>query len=96
MIVINFLYGCPYCKNAEEMLKNYNIPYIKNQVTQKTKDEFKLKYKMNTFPQIFYKTSKLNKIGGNDELIQLFTLCKILNKYNFNKKCINDIKNYVN
>ena len=41
MIVINYLYGCPYCKNAEKTLKMYNIPYTKNIVTTKTKENFK-------------------------------------------------------
>lgn len=95
MIVINYLYGCPYCKNAERMLKMYNIPYTKNTVTQKTKDDFKKKYKMNTFPQIFYKTSKIYKIGGFEELDVLIKVAKILQEYRFNQLTINYIKQFV-
>lgn len=96
MIVINYLYGCPYCKNAEKTLKMYNIPYTKNIVTTKTKENFKQKYRMDTFPQIFYRGSKLNKIGGFTELLELIKLCKIINRYNFNPQCINNIKKFIN
>jgi glutaredoxin len=95
MIVLNFLYGCPYCKNAEKMLQMYNIPYTKNNVTSKTKDAYKKKYKMDTFPQVFYKSSKLHKIGGSDELNALIHVCKILKKYNFNQPSISYFKQFV-
>ena len=95
MIVINYLYGCPYCKNAEKMLKMYNIPYTKNNVTIRTKEKFKERYGMDTFPQIFYRGSKLSKIGGFTELLELIKLCKIINRYNFNQQCINNIKKFI-
>ena len=77
------------------MLKMYNVPYTKNTVTQKTKDDFKKKYKMNTFPQIFYKTSKIYKIGGFEELGVLIKVAKILQEYNFNQLTINYIKQFI-
>ena len=95
MILINYLYGCPYCKNAERMLKMNNIPYTKVIVTQKTKDSFKKKYQMNTFPQILYKTSKTYKIGGFDELSNLIQVTKILKEFNFNQTTINYFKQFV-
>lgn len=95
MIVINYLYGCPYCKNAERMLKMYNIPYTKNNVTQKTKDAYKKKYQMNTFPQIFYRSSKMHKIGGFEELGALIQITRILQKYNFNQSTISYFKQFV-
>lgn len=96
MIIINYLYGCPFCKNSERILKEYNIPYTKNVVTQKTKEDFKKKYKMETFPQIFYKTSKLVKIGGNDALVDLINICRLLNENNFNQNTINYVKRFMN
>jgi len=95
MILINYLYGCPYCKNAERMLKMYNVPYTKVIVTQKTKDNFKKKYQMNTFPQIFYRSSKMYKIGGFEELSALIQVTKILQEFNFNQTTINYFKQFV-
>ena len=74
----------------------YNVPYTKINVTQKTKDDFKKKYKMHTFPQIFYKTSKIYKIGGFEELGVLIKVAKILQEYSFNSSTINYIKQFYN
>ena len=95
MIVINYLYGCPYCKNAEEMLKMNNIPYTKTTVTQKNKESYKKKYQMGTFPQIFYRSSKLHKIGGSDELNALIQVSKILKSNNFNQATLSYFKQHV-
>lgn len=93
MIVINFLEGCPYCMEAESILKKLKIKYKKNTVTQNTKSNYKNKYKMNTFPQIFLKQSeKLSKIGGLEELNHLIMVCKYIKQYNFTQKEISFIK----
>lgn len=95
MIVINYLYGCPYCKNAERILKMYNIPYQKNTVTQKTKESYKKKYQMDTFPQIFYRSSKMHKIGGSENLMALIEIVKLLKQNNFNPATISYFKQFV-
>tara|TARA_B100001248_G_C27365518_1_gene448792 strand:+ start:981 stop:1268 length:288 start_codon:yes stop_codon:yes gene_type:complete len=94
MIVINYLYGCPYCKNAERILKINNIPYTKNTVTQKTKESYKKKYQMDTFPQIFYKSSKMHKIGGSENLLNLIEIAKLLKQNNFNPATISYFKQF--
>ncbi len=76
MFLIYGLASCPYCKNSEELLRKikdkYNIPYKKyNMRSKEEKEYFKYMNKMNTFPQIFLmKKDKIQKIGGNDELIK--------------------------
>lgn len=93
MILINFLDGCPYCMEAESILKKMKIKYKKNLVTQNTKNNYKKKYKMNTFPQIFLnEKNNLSKIGGLDDFNNLIIVCKLIKKYNFKQKHISFIK----
>ena len=93
MILINYLDGCPYCMEAEAILKKMKIKYKKNIVNLNTKATYKKKYKMNTFPQIFLKeNNKLSKIGGLDDFKQLIMICKIIKKYSFTQKHISFIK----
>lgn len=67
MFYIYSLNGCPHSERAEILvgrigLKHKIIP-VKNEM--KEKNAYKKKHKMDTFPQIFYKTgSKTIKIGG--------------------------------
>lgn len=96
MIVINYLEGCPYCMEAESCLKKIKAKYKKNLVTQNTKNNYKNKYKMNTFPQIFLNQSnKLSKIGGLEELNNLVMVCEIIKKYKFTQKEISYIKKLI-
>jgi len=75
-IIIYSLEGCPYSKNAEMLLKNIkNKKIIK--VSQNDKDEYKIKNKMSTFPQIFLINGNQKiKIGGNDNLTNIINLIK--------------------
>ena len=64
-------------------------------ITNETKQQYKDKHKMDTFPQIFYRTSKMYKIGGFEELGALIQVTKILQEFNFNQTTINYFKQFV-
>jgi glutaredoxin len=96
MIIINTIYRCPCCSEAELILKVYNIDYKKNIIKQIDKNKYKKEYHMETFPQIFYKNrnNKLMKIGGLSELKQLISICTFLRKYKYSHELINYIKRF--
>lgn len=75
MIIAYILEDCYYSEMANDLLKKNKIKYEKYLIPQdeKIKNEFKKKNKMQTFPQIFFQeneSSKIEKIGGYDDLVQ--------------------------
>jgi len=81
MIELYVLDGCPYCAMALDTLKKRKISYKSTVVPQSKKNEYKKKSNMETFPQIFIKSStKRLKIGGMSDLTNYFN-------------CIDNIKN---
>lgn len=92
------LYGlnyCPYCIKAIQMFEMHGIPHKATWVKDHEKDKYKKKHKMNTFPQIFYKSTpknrKMIKIGGFDELEKLFLVAKVVNQQSLDLRAINFI-----
>ena len=97
------LEGCPYCENLEKLLIEYKIPteYIKT--NYENKNEFKMKYNIQTFPQVYLVKNKDDKgilIGGYNDVKEIIDYIKnnnydkikeyIKNKYYFinNKKML--------
>ena len=75
MIIAYILEDCYYSEMANDLLKKNKIKYEKYLIPQdeKIKNELKKKNKMQTFPQIFFQeneNSKIEKIGGYDDLVQ--------------------------
>ena len=77
MIILYVLDGCPYCNNSLRVLKEKNLTHKSIVVKNSEKDFYKKQNDMNTFPQIFMKIDKDNfmKIGGNDDLMEIFENC---------------------
>ena len=75
LVAVVEIYGaewCPYCKKAEQLLKDNKIEYIKHEVPQDRHERAKfLKEKLNasSIPQIIIKEKN---IGGYDNLSKLF------------------------
>ena len=86
MIVIYILEMCPYCNKALALLKDYKIKHtvITIENTEKAKEIYKKRSKMNTFPQIFIETDKKKfiKIGGCDDLTELINVCNNIKNSN--------------
>lgn len=82
MFILYVLEDCPFCNNALQVLKENKIKHkaiiIENTAEQKA--FYKKQSKMDTFPQIFLKTSnnELLKIGGNDDLIEALRICDLI------------------
>ena len=74
--------GCPYCRKAINMLNNNSIPFEDIIVSAEDKPTYKTRHKMDSFPQIFIKTTEEEyiKIGGSDDLDDTLKLCTILKK----------------
>ena len=74
--------GCPYCKKAINMLNNNSIPFEDIIVSDEDKPKYKKRHKMNSFPQIFIKTTSEEyvKIGGSEELERTLQLCTVLKR----------------
>ena len=75
MIIAYILEDCYYSEMANDLLKKNKIKFEKYLIPQdeKIKNELKKKNKMQTFPQIFFQeneNSKIEKIGGYDDLVQ--------------------------
>ena len=75
MIIAYILEDCYYSEMANDLLKKNKIKFEKHLIQQdeKIKNELKKKNKMQTFPQIFFQendSSKIEKIGGYDDLVQ--------------------------
>jgi glutaredoxin len=77
MIVLYVLDKCPYCNNSLKILTEKKIKHTSIVVKNTEKDFYKKQNNMNTFPQIFMKVEGDNymKIGGNDDLIEIFENC---------------------
>lgn len=84
MIQIYVLDGCPYCNNALRLLNQYHFQHKITIVESHEKEYYKKKNKMNTFPQIFLEMDKKKriKIGGNDNLEQILSICQMLHQNN--------------
>lgn len=88
MIVFYLLEGCLYSQMILNILKNSYYYYNIINVNPNDKGNYKIKNKMNTFPQIFYIYNDIKyKLGGYQEFNKL-------NMYFYNKKTYqNDIQN---
>lgn len=95
MLELYCLKNCYYCDNSLNLCKNYKIPNKVIFVKNEEKEKYKKKHKMNTFPQIFFKT-KENKylIGGNEEFEYLISIMDMLSKFKFNINIINCLQKY--
>lgn len=83
MIYIYNLDKCIYGVNAIKLLNKNKIPFKEIIVKDEQKEKYKIKNKMQTFPQIFFKHSsgRLIKIGGYDNLVDFFEFCKYSSKF---------------
>ena len=90
MIIINTIYGCSCCSEAQMILKIYKIPFTNKIIKPNEKMNYKKKFNMETFPQIFYKNknNKKIKIGGLTELKHLISICSFLKKNNYSNEFI--------
>jgi len=91
ILLIYSLIGCPYSKKALNILKDSKLKYNVIHVKNKDKDEFKIKLKINTFPQIYIqkdvvynKSIKNILIGGCDELEKYVYVLKFINENDLN------------
>ena len=71
MITIYGLDYCPYSKEAIELMKNKDLKFKMNWVTSETKEKYKKKHKMDTFPQIFIGRKKIGGLSDLEELIEI-------------------------
>ena len=90
MITAYILEDCYYSQMANELLKESKIKYKKINVPQddKIKNELKKMNKMQTFPQILFQesnSSKIEKIGGYEELEKYIDIRKIVKNEKLNK-----------
>ena len=82
MFILYLKPNCPYCEESKKIIlaNNFKYKFIEVSSAQK-REELKVKHKMSTFPQIFYKNDKKQfKIGGNDDLIKKLKECNMLGK----------------
>lgn len=98
MIIAYILEDCYYSQMANDLLKKNKIKFEKYLIPQedKIKNELKKKNKMQTFPQIFYQEeedSKLEKIGGYDELVLYFDIKTHVKENKLNKNFLKFIIN---
>ena len=94
MFILYLKPGCPYCEESKKIILTNNFKYKFIEVSSAQKREkLKVKHKMSTFPQIFYKNNKKQlKIGGNDDLIKKLKECNMLGKNLLNSFKNNTIK----
>lgn len=73
MLEIYVINKCNFCKKAINLVHEYNIRYILKEVKDESKEEIKEKNNMKTFPMIFYKIGKKERIriGGYSEFEEL-------------------------
>jgi glutaredoxin len=82
ILEIYSLVGCPYSMKAEKLLKLYKPNIYK--VSQKEKETYKQKNKMDTFTQIFLlDKNERTKIGGYSDVIELLSKIFKNEKINF-------------
>jgi glutaredoxin len=74
MIYVYTLSYCPYCHETIKLLDKYKLVHTVIEVDD-TKDIYKKKHKLNTFPQIFItQSNKKVLIGGYNELINILEI----------------------
>lgn len=80
MFVLYVLDGCPYCERAIQMLKQEKCKYKTVVVPREeaTKNIYKKKFEMNSFPMIFVENEKNHylKVGGSTDLEEYFIKAK--------------------
>ena len=101
--------GCPYCEKLKELLTKYNIPTEYIETTFENKEKFKIKYNIETFPQVYLIKNKDDKgiaLGGYTDVQDIVDQIKtnnydkikeyIENKYYFisNKKMLRIIETF--
>ena len=96
MIIAYILKDCYYSTCANDLLKKKKIKFVKVDVPQDEtiKNKLKKQNKMSTFPQIIYKKnekSKIEKIGGYDDLIQYFEIQDNIKQKKLNKHFLEEI-----
>lgn len=82
--------GCPYCEKLKELLTKYNIPTEYIETTFENKDTFKIKYNIETFPQVYLIKNKNDTgiaLGGYTDVQNIIDRIKI-NNYDKIKKYI--------
>lgn len=86
MFYIYSLEYCPYSIEAENLVKNNNLPHKIIKVSQNDKDKYKKQNKWNTFPQVFYKhkTNQKKLIGGYSDLNNYIETVNIINENDIN------------
>ena len=80
MFILYLKPDCPYCQESQDLILKYNFKHKFNVIKDsEAREKLKLRHKMSTFPQIFYKNNKkLYKIGGNEDLIEKLKHCNKL------------------
>jgi glutaredoxin len=96
MIIAYILKDCYYSNCADDLLKKQKIKFKKIEVPQDESIKNKLKKlnKMSTFPQIMYKkneTSKIEKIGGYDDLLEYMEIRNTIKQKKLNKCFLEEI-----
>ena len=96
MIIAYILKDCYYSSCANDLLKKQKINFMKIDVPQDetVKNKLKKQNKMSTFPQIIYKkneTSKMEKIGGYDDLLEYMEIINNIKKKKLNKYFLGEI-----
>ena len=77
--VLYVLDGCPFCKRATDKLEQLSLQHETVVVEQSQKEQYKIKHKMSTFPQIFFEDKEGKyKIGGCDELETILEIIKTI------------------
>ena len=97
MFILYGLEYCPYCIKAVQLFEINNIPVKIIWVKPEEKEKYKKKNGMNTFPQIFFTKSRNNrnnrnngnkgkmvKIGGCDDIENMFVVARVINQRNLN------------
>ena len=85
MITVYGLDYCPYSTVTIKLLKKKNLKYQMIWVTNETKQQYKDKHKMGTFPQIFLGKEK---IGGLDDLEDFLAISDDIIELKLNPKVL--------
>jgi glutaredoxin len=100
MLQLFVLKGCPYCADSIDLVKKNKMTYKLVWVNDNQKDFYKKQNKMNTFPQILYKTSESSKsgtiIGGSTDLEQLVHSIKTIKTTNLSSAAIKNLMDDIN
>lgn len=89
MFVLYLIRGCPFCKKALKLVKEYDLNVSIHWVSQADKDLYKEKNGMKTFPQIFHKyNDDITLIGGYSEFYGVVTSIKKLRSYKLTSRTL--------